>query len=208
MNLLQGRTRCTATIRRVLASLTVLGAITMLSACANDANRYLGGDETRMTDAPPEQQWQNALQRPDIEQVTARYEEALSAIERRITKEFQLPPWAPSAELTTSSCGDYPAISAADTEARSLAVRSSPGVIPENGWDRAQRIAQEIIARYEFGLFQPEVDRAGDHSVIATDKLGGSISFGTKKATVLSANTGCHLTAEAHKRASRSARYG
>jgi predicted LppA-like lipoprotein len=153
-------------------------------------------------DAQRQQQFQEMLQRPDIDQVTARYEQMRTQIRERLTTELGLSPWQDESDSKASDCRDYPAVEGADKESRFPSTWTVNAAITDEKWPHAITIIDEVARSY--GFESPPrviVDRPGDHEVTMADQYGADLIFGTKAATILSLRTGCHLTAVAHKRA-------
>ncbi|MFC4086250.1 LppA family lipoprotein [Amycolatopsis samaneae] len=144
------------------------------------------------------------MRRPDIDQAQATYTEMLTAIRDRLTAEFGRT-WEQRGDLSGAAClNDYPGLNA-DGESRTLPRWLSPGNLPDNQWARAQTLLGEIATKYGF---QPtptiRVDKPGEHDVVYHKRDGlpdeTLLYFGTAKNTDISVSTGCHLTADAHRR--------
>lgn len=63
-----------------------------------------------------------------------------------------------------------------------------------------RQILTDVARQNGFGTPTTLVDIPGNHEVSLTDGYGGEITFGTRVHTSLLIQTGCHLTAEAHRR--------
>lgn len=140
-------------------------------------------------------------QRPDIEQAEATYQDLLAELRDRLVAEVGIEPWvAKEAPVTGSGCvGKFAAVGP-DGEVRRYSSGSSPGNLPDADWPRAVTLVAEIAGRAGFGEPTVVIDRPGDHEVSLPHPSGAELLFGTAANTTLSLSTGCHLTAEAHRR--------
>lgn len=140
------------------------------------------------------------MQRPDIEQAVATYEEMSAKVRERLTTELGRT-WDKTSEGSASGCGsEFPDLSG-DVDIRHLPRWSSKGNLPDDQWPRAEAIVGEIAEGYGFGR-QPAVivNRPSDHEVVYKKPDGAQISFGTAVNTPLDVRTGCHLKAEVRQR--------
>ena len=143
------------------------------------------------------------MQRPDIEQAQAQYTAMTTTIRDRLTAEFGRT-WEQGGELSGSTCGnDYPGLDS-DGQTLGLPRWESPGNLSDVDWPRAHNLVGQIAAGYGFNP-APKVftDRPGDHDVVYGKPDGALLYFGTAVNTTVRVETGCHLTAEAHRRGSR-----
>jgi hypothetical protein len=152
-------------------------------------------------------QFAELLKRPDIEQVQADYQGMLSEIRDKLVREVGVANWVPDDEgLSGSGCGfDFPDI-AAEGKVRRYSSGLSPGNIPDDKWPAAVSTVAGIAAQHGFGAPEVVVDRPGDHEVSFKAPTNAQLLFGTAVNTTLSVTTGCHLTAEAHKRGTPAAK--
>ncbi|EFL06803.1 MULTISPECIES: lipoprotein [Actinomycetes] len=140
------------------------------------------------------------MQRPDIDQAQTAYTAMLTTIRERLTAEFGRT-WEQGGELSGTGCGnDYPGL---DTDGLELSLPrwDSEGNLPDADWPRAQALVGQIAAGYGFDP-TPKIfsDRPSNHDVVYGKTDGALLSFGTGKNTGVAVSTGCHLTAEAHRR--------
>lgn len=187
----------TSVLTRSASSLVALVTLLAATACVT---RDQSPDDSTMT-ASPKQQFQELLKRPDIEQVSQRYNEMRAGISDRLIAEIGTPPWEEDPETGgNSGCGrEYPEIGL-DGEARTMPIWTAAAAIPDDKWSRAVQIVDEITSGYGFGAPTVIVDTPGNHEISLNDNYGAELLFGTKKATILTILTGCHLTPEAHRR--------
>jgi hypothetical protein len=152
-------------------------------------------------------QFAELLKRPDIEQVEADYQGMLGEIRDTLVRATGIANWVPDDEgLSGSGCGfDYPDIRA-DGTVRRYSSGISPGNIPDDKWPAAVSTVAAIAAQHGFGAPEVVVDRPADHEVSLKTPTNAQLLFGTAANTTLSVTTGCHLTAEAHKRGTPAAK--
>lgn len=151
-----------------------------------------------MTDASPKEKTAELWKRPDIDAVVRQYEQIRTEIRERLVAEVELPDkWKPSREETDRLCGD-PYSDVADAYKVFMANWVNDTAIPENKWSRAQEVFTKVTGQHGFGPLQVVVDAPNDHLLRTYDAYGAEMSFGMKKATVLSTDTGCHLAKAAH----------
>jgi hypothetical protein len=140
------------------------------------------------------------MKRSDIDQAMATYDDMTTKIRDKLTTELGRT-WEQNDYLSGGGCeSDFPGIGA-DGSTLNLPRWDSPGNLPDDQWDRAEKLVGEVGGAYGF---HPKpaiiVNRPGDHDVVFRKPDGASIRFGTAVNTTLAVATGCHLTAEAHQR--------
>lgn len=165
-------------------------------------------------DTPPEnttvdqttQQFNQLLQRPDIDQASTRYEEMYSRVRAAIaTAAPGLKPWQIANQAGGSACGnDFAAVNVDlrtdDAVVKGLPNWAAEGNIPDDKWPHTVDAVRSIAAEYGFDTSQVTVDRPGDHEVVFHDKYQAELNVGTAANTTVLLRTGCHLTAAAKKR--------
>lgn len=151
-----------------------------------------------MTEASPQQQLSELAKRPDIETVLKKYERIRSELRQRLTAEVGLPGnWEQPHSEAENPCAE-PYSNVRDAVSVNMATWVNSGQIADGKWPKAQDLFREITGKNGFGDLRVVVDSPGDHLIRTYDEHGGEMSFGTKKSTILSAGTGCHLTEDAH----------
>lgn len=130
--------------------------------------------------------------RPDIDDVTRRYEELSALVRERTAAELGLPAWESNTERSSSGCRDYPAVDQFLKEARGLPGWYTRAGVPDDKWPEAVRIITRVGAEYGFGDPVTVVDGPGDHEVSLVDRYGGELIFGTRTNTAMYVRTGCH----------------
>ncbi|GAA3534454.1 hypothetical protein GCM10022222_17490 [Amycolatopsis ultiminotia] len=176
-------------------------ALLVLTACAGP-------------DTPPEnttvdeqaQQFSQLMQRPDIDQATARYEQMYGRIRDAVAAAVpSLKAWQITNPAGGSACGnDFAAVDADlrrdDAVIKGLNNWTAAGNIPDGKWLQVVDAVHAIAADYGFGTTATTVNRPSDHEVVFHDQYEAELNFGPAVNTTLLLRTGCHLTAEAKKR--------
>jgi hypothetical protein len=168
------------------------------SSYPDDSGRDITTSNSDANSVP--QQFAELLKRPDIDEATAHYEQMHEQIRARLSDKFGRN-WEQYDKTSASACGfDHPGLNS-DGETRRLASWRLPGKLSDSQWDQAVVIIGEVATGYGFDP-KPEVvvNQPGDHTVIFHDASNAKLNFGSAVNTVLSVFTGCHLTAEAHRR--------
>lgn len=185
--------------RATLASLTAASLTLELTGCG-------GNDSTGSAmSATPDQsqiakQFADLMQRPDIDQAAARYEEMYSQVRSALSGALPGLQWRQTNQLTGAACGfKYPGLDT-DGEQRGLSNWMAPGKIPDGRWDEAVQVVQNVARNYGFNTIVTTVNRPNDHEVVFYDVYDAELNFGSAVNTTLLVRTGCHLTAEAKKR--------
>ncbi|HET9143227.1 LppA family lipoprotein [Actinophytocola sp.] len=153
-------------------------------------------------DTRRQQQFQEMMGRPDIEQAAQRYDEMTATLRQRLEAEAGIGAWYEDTKSGgNAGCRQFPDVEGDDKQSRGLRMWLSDGKVPDDTWARAVEIAQDVAGQYGFETpVRVIVDVPGDHEVTTADPLGADLILGTKLSTVLQVRTGCHLTAEAHQR--------
>ncbi|MGQ0777200.1 MAG: LppA family lipoprotein, partial [Pseudonocardiales bacterium] len=95
-------------------------------------------------------------------------------------------------EESRGGCGfEFPDVR--EGQSRSLAGWTVLGGMPDDRWDQAVAIVQEITGVYGFSTPQVIVNRPGNHQMVVPDPYGGTLNVSTAVNTVLRMHTGCHL---------------
>ena len=146
------------------------------------------------------QQFSQLMQRPDIEQAAARYQEMDQKIRDALTVTFPALEWQQDTPIAGAACGaGYPGLGG-DGEVRGLPNWFAAGGIPDSQWDKAVSVVRGVAQGYGFDAGQVTVDRPNDHEVVFHDKYQAELNIGAAANTTLLVRTGCHLTTEARKR--------
>jgi hypothetical protein len=187
-------------MKRTLSLITAVVCTTLAaSACGPDMP-----PETTMSQK--NQQFNELMKRPDLDQAVARYEEMYQKVRDQITAIVPSLKWRLANPATRASCGfDFAAVNADlrkdDAEIKSLANWMAEGKIPDAQWDAALAAVNGILRTYGFDSGPIVVkDQPSDHYVTFRAPEGSEVTFGTAVNTGLTVRTGCHLTTEAKTR--------
>jgi hypothetical protein len=177
-------------VRRLTLSTLLLACAITLTGCGDGQ-----GGMTR------EEQFTQLMRRPSEEQMVHRYDQMQHEIADRLTAAFGLPAWTVNDSTGGEAlCGHEFNDIGAEAGTKSLPLITTAAPIPDEKWDQAVKIAENIARRNGFGPPQRVVDRARQHTVDFKDQWGGLLGMDSGSNTVLSVSTGCHLTAEAKRR--------
>jgi hypothetical protein len=182
--------------------LTLVGAaiVLTLASCSGQSPEEHPMD----TNGKATEQFNQLMQRPDIDQATARYDEMYTKVRSELTASFPALKWIQSDNVLRSGCGaDFSAIDVgarSDAEERGLPNWKADGNLPDAQWEQAVTIVRHVAQSYAFDTGQLTVNRPNDHEVVFRDQYRAELNFGSAVNTTLLLRTGCHLTAEAKKR--------
>lgn len=147
-----------------------------------------------------QRQFAELIQRPDIDQATARYEEMYTKVRAALSAAFPALKWQQTTQLAGAACGsEYPGLDG-DGEARGLPNWMAEGNLPDAQWDEAVSIVRDVAHDYRFDAGQVVVNRPKDHEIDFHDQYQAELNFGTATNTTLLIRTGCHLTTQAKQR--------
>lgn len=138
-----------------------------------------------------DEQRQTLRERPDIEQISARYERMQAVVRERLSAEIGLI-WVNDDNSRGRGCG-FEFADVPEAQSKSLSRWTAEANLPDAQWPTAAAVVQEVTGQHGFGTPEVVVDRPGDHRIVVPDPYGGTLTFGTAAATILSMHTGCHL---------------
>ncbi|GAA3546190.1 hypothetical protein GCM10022222_32310 [Amycolatopsis ultiminotia] len=152
-------------------------------------------------------QFKQLMQRPDIDEAAARYDEMYRKIREQLTNAVPSLHWEqtnpPGRAACSTEFGAIDTAGRADAQERGLGNWAAHGNLPDARWDEAVSIVGGVARSYGFNSGPTVVkNNPSDHYVTFHDSYGGELVFGTAVNTTLLVRTGCHLTAEAKKRGS------
>lgn len=163
-------------------------------------------------DVPPEttvsqktEQFNELMNRPDIDQALAQYAELYDKVRTQVTAVVPSLTWRQADEISGSGCGnDFAAVNAGlrafDAVERGLPNWVAKGNLPDSQWKQVASTVEQVARTYGFGGGEVVVNQPGNHEVVFRDRFNAELNFGTAVNTTLLLRTGCHLTAEAKKR--------
>ncbi|WP_165777516.1 LppA family lipoprotein [Amycolatopsis antarctica] len=194
---------------RPLAKLAVaLACTSALAACGdNDADRYLNNDTSR-EDMSLQQQWDELMKRPNIDEAKTRHDEMLRKITEKLSTDLQLPPWQQSDEVSTNTgCNDFKEVDAWDAVNLLLGGSTNPVPISTDQWPQAIEVVKSVAGQHGFTAPGLEVNKGDYHELNISDSYGASLRIiagageaDGKKGTIVGINTGCHLLPESKQR--------
>ncbi|MFF0149459.1 putative LppA-like lipoprotein [Amycolatopsis sulphurea] len=185
---------------RALASGIVILALT---SCTNP-----GAQEPTMNtdEKTASQQFSQLMQRPDIDQAAARYDEMFRNVREQLAAKFPALRWKQTDQPGRAGCSqEFAAIDVsgrADAETRSFPIWTAPGNLPDSEWQQAAADVREIAQSYGFDTGKVTVKRHNDNEIVFRDQYRAALNFGSAVNTTLLVRTGCHLSAEARNRGS------
>ncbi len=142
------------------------------------------------------------MQRPDIDQATAQYQQLSSELRQALSSAIPtLTPWSQFQGAVNAACGsDYPGIGDSG-EILHLPIYTAPAGVTDAQWDQALNTVGQVAAKYGFDPKPQRLhDAPGDHDAIFHNvNDDGAITLDTAGQTVLGVSIGCHLTAAAKK---------
>ncbi|MFD8493895.1 LppA family lipoprotein [Amycolatopsis sp. NPDC059657] len=180
-------------------TLAALGCILLTATACGGAPKESPMDRNQHK----QQQFAELVQRPDIDQATARYSEISTKIRDALSAAFPALKWQQTTQLAGAACGsDYPGLDA-DGEVRGLPNWMAEGNLPDAQWEQAVSIVRDAARGYGFDGGQVVVNRPNDHEIDFQDQYKAELNFGTAANTTLLIRTGCHLTTQAKQRGPR-----
>lgn len=180
------------------------GLVLVLAGCTGQ-----DAQENSMSnnDKAAAEQFEQLMQRPDIDEAAARYGEMYRKIRDQLTSAVPALHWEQTNPPGRAACGtEFGAIDQAgrsDAQERGLGNWTARGNLPDAQWDEAVLVVGGVARSYGFNSGPSVVkNNPSDHYVTFRDPYGGELNFGTAVNTTLLVRTGCHLTAEAKNRGS------
>lgn len=148
-----------------------------------------------------QQQLNELMSRPDINQVIASYKEMQQKIAQQLTDQLGLGNWQDKHDGEQSGCAnEFPNVERYDVVRQYLNSLSTDKSISTEQWSRATSIASQVASGYGFTRSGPSVDKPPHHNITLLDQYGAELFVGTEQRTVISVTTGCHLTPDAKTR--------
>ncbi|WP_317495865.1 LppA family lipoprotein [Haloechinothrix sp. LS1_15] len=186
---------------RLRQTLTVLAAVmALVLAGCSDASDYIGqpGD-TEEHDMSLDEQFHELMQRPDIEQAVAHYDEMLTDIRPALREVADLPEWQRrDGRGSQPGCSrSFPDIGVWDAENRFMDRWHAKGPITDENWSAAVDAVHRIAGDYGFDTVTQDINHGGRKSHKITDNYGAELSLSTEGYTTIRVFTGCHLKPDA-----------
>ncbi|WP_177328851.1 LppA family lipoprotein [Amycolatopsis australiensis] len=189
---------------KILLAATMVAGTLLFAAC-DDGGQYLGTPSSETT-VPSQQQYAELLRRPTIDEAVARYEQARKTLQTRLTDELGIPGWADKHDGRQSGCAnEFPGVDSRDAVRTFLSFITAPKGISGEQWADAKRIATEVGAGSGFTKPGVQTNKPPTFEFELRDQYGATLTLSSGTTTVISIETGCHLTTEAKGRISASA---
>ncbi|WP_410569558.1 LppA family lipoprotein [Amycolatopsis sp. cmx-4-61] len=184
--------------RTSLAAAMVAG--TLLLAACDDGGQDLGTPSSETT-VPSQQQYAELLRRPTIDEAVTRYEEARKTLRTKLTDNLGLTGWVDKHDGRQSGCAnEFPGVASRDAVRTFLSFITAPEGISSVQWVDAKRIATEVGKAYGFTKPGLERNNPPTFEFELRDQYGATLTLSSGTTTVISIETGCHLTTEAKGR--------
>jgi len=187
-------------LAKTVAGISLLAL--MLAGCDDSPNQYLDNAHPSETSTMSvQQQFDQLMQRPSLEEISARYEEMRQKIADSLTQNFRISDWNKGDEQPSSDgCGSDYSVHPWDGRTFYPPTWSSKTPVTYNQWQRAKSDVVGVARKYGFNAVSLSIDQPNNMTLKLTDSYGGNFTFGSTVNTILSFRTGCHLTDEAKKR--------
>lgn len=148
-----------------------------------------------------QQQLNELMSRPDINQVVASYTDMREKLAQQLTTEFGIGSWQNLHDGRESGCAnEFPNVDRYDVVRRNLDRLSSGQTLSSEQWAKAVEVISNLANSYGFTRTGPRVDKPSSHYLTVLDQYGAELFVGTEQQTVISVTTGCHLTPDAKTR--------
>jgi len=187
-------------LAKTVAGISLLAL--MLAGCDDSPNQYLDNTHPSETSTMSvQQQFDQLMQRPSLEEITARYEEMRQKISDSLAQKFGVAEWGKrDSPPDTGGCAPEYSVDSWDAGKYYAQIWYSKTPIAYAQWSQAKSAVSEIAGSYGFSTVALAIDKPGDMDLELNDSYGGKLTFGSAVNTSLSFRTGCHLTDEAKKR--------
>lgn len=174
----------------------------MLTGCDDSPSQYLDNTHPSETSTMSvQQQFDQLMQRPSLEETSARYEEMRQKIADSLARNFGISNWNKGDEQPeTDGCGSDYSVDSWDGRTYYAPTWSSKTPVTYDRWQQGKSDVSGIARGYGFTTVSLSIDRPDNMTLKLADPYGGNFTFGSAVNTILSFRTGCHLTDEAKKR--------
>ena len=148
-----------------------------------------------------QQQRNELMSRPDINQMIASYTDMRDKLAQQLTTEFGMGSWQNLHDGRESGCAnEFPNVDRYDVVRHNLDRLSNGQTLGVEQWTRAVEVISSLANSYGFTRTGPRVDKTPSHYLTVLDQYGAELFVGTEQQTVISVTTGCHLTPDAKTR--------
>jgi hypothetical protein len=184
---------------RTFAAVVLTSGLVLTAGCG-DGNQYLNQTPSGNL-MSQQQQYAELMKRPTINEVVARYEEMRAKIQSKLSSDLGITNWEDKHDGRQSGCAnEFPEVSSNDIVRNFMSFIIAPTNVPSEHWPAAAAIVSEISSEYGFDQKGLQLDRSPHFEFGLKDQYQAQVSLSTEKTTVLSVETGCHLTVEAKRR--------
>lgn len=169
-------------------------AFVLLSGCTDP-------DEERLMNQ--QREFDQLMQRPDLHEAIAHYDEIARQVRDALAAEFDLPTWKPSRryDREPSSCGLGPFENVQPWDAGSyfLGRWYTDKAIQKQRWHDATEVLRRVAGGHGFDEVTLEVNQDSQRMYELADHQGARIVLGSSDETTVRAVTGCHLEPDAKR---------
>ncbi|WP_083715518.1 LppA family lipoprotein [Amycolatopsis keratiniphila] len=180
-------------------------AVLLTSTACDSSPDYLDNDHSK-DGMSTQQQFADLLKRPDAKQAQAKYDEALTDLRAKLTEATGFSAWQQGTVAEVApGCNAFRAVDVHDVYT-TYTTWGLPEVIPEASWAKTTQALTEAAGKHGFTKKGFEVNQPAFQELHLLDDFGADLTLSTSTgtttgtSTMLTLKTGCHLSAEAHKR--------
>ncbi|MGW3959515.1 LppA family lipoprotein [Amycolatopsis sp. NPDC005003] len=186
-------------LTKTLSAAAMLAGTLLLAAC-DGGGQYLGTPSSETT-VPSQQQYAELLRRPTIDEAVSRYEEARKTLQTKLTDDLGIAGWVDKHDGRQSGCtNEFPGVDSRDAVRTFLSFITAPKGVSSEQWGEAKRIATEVGAGHGFTKPGVQTNNPPTFEFELRDQYGATLTLSSGTTTVISIETGCHLTTEAKGR--------
>lgn len=170
------------------------------AGCSGGTDPYLGPAPTGGA-MPVQQQFADLMRRPTIDEAVARYTQLQTKLKDKLSADLGITGWR-ERPGTSSEGGCQPAftIDSGDARQQHLTTWFTDAKVADNQHDAAKTTVAAVVKEYGFAEVSLDLSRPGDLQYNLKDQFGAELGFGSAKNTILTLDTGCHLTVDAKQR--------
>ncbi|MFI7122330.1 LppA family lipoprotein [Amycolatopsis sp. NPDC049868] len=185
--------------RTPLAVIMTASLLLPVAACS-DSGQYVGTPSSEKS-MPSQDQYAELSRRPSIDEAVAHYDKLRQALQTRLTAELGVKDWVDKQDGRQSGCAnEFPGVDSQDAVRMFLSFLIAPKPVTGEQWPAATRIVTEVGALHGFDKPGLQVSKPPAFEFELKDRYLASVTLSTDKTTVISIETGCHLTTAAKRR--------
>ncbi|WP_083737694.1 LppA family lipoprotein [Amycolatopsis keratiniphila] len=179
----------------------IMAAGLLLVAACSDSGQYVGTPSSEKS-MPSQDQYAELSRRPSIDEAVAHYDRLRHALQARLSAELGVTGWVDKQDGRQSGCAnDFPGVDSRDAVRMFLSFLIAPKPVTGEQWPAATRIVTEVGAAHGFDKPGLQVSKPPAFEFELKDQYQASVTLSTDKTTVISIETGCHLTTAAKQSA-------